>query len=394
MERTRRPILFALLGLVICGVAGYLIYDHKQPHVLAAGQKKYTYQISQSASSSAHYTQNEFYSSNGSPGADNTAYVASLTDYLNAHFNYRFTGNSETDLSYSYKADAVLHSQFSGKDSTDNAANVWTKKYPLLQTVTDSQTTKVLSLSKDIKIPFATYAAAATQFSSTYDVPVSSEVVVTYTVTVNGKANGLPFTNTQTSTVIAPLDQRVYKIAVKFNKTDSQEVASKQARHFESIVTAYEFPAAVVLALLGLCLLVYGLRKQIIKSPYQRELAQIYRYNAGIIIKARRPVSLKHMTIVDLESFDDLLSVAEETGMPIVANEPIDTVTRATHFIITSGDTAYVFTLGGSTPKEDWSDDDDKSELPDFKPPTRKSQSESTTKPTPKGPTKITIAGD
>lgn len=394
MQQTRRPVLFALLGMMLWVTAGYLIYNHRQPHVIAAGEKKYTYQINQSATSSAHYIQNKFYDSSGSPGASNTAYIASLTDYLNAHFDYNFTGSSETDLSYSYKADAVLRSQFSGKGSTDNAANVWTKRYPLLEAVTGSKTTKVLSLKKDVKIPFAAYAEAATQFTSTYNVPVSSEVVVTYTVTVSGKANGVPFQDTQTATVSAPLDQRVYTIAVKFNKTDSKEVATKQALRFENIVNAYEFPAAVVLALLGLCLLVYGFRRQIIKSPYQRELARIYRYNEGIIIKARRPVSLKHLTIVDLDSFDDLLSVAEETGMPIVANELIDTVTRTTRFIITSGDTAYVFTLGGTTPKEDWDDDDDTSPLPQFKQSARKSQPLSTTKSTPKDATKITVTHD
>src|SRR5262245_43185083 len=135
MERTRRPLLFALLGLMICAVAGYLIYDHKQPRAITPGQKKYTYRINQSATSSAHYIQNEFYSSSGSPGADNTAYVASLTDYVNSRFTYSFTGSAETNVSYSYRADAVVRSQFSGKGSTDTAANVWTQKYPLLNTV-------------------------------------------------------------------------------------------------------------------------------------------------------------------------------------------------------------------------------------------------------------------
>lgn len=396
MQQTRRPILFALIGVLLWAAAGYLFYNHSRPHAVAIDKKKYSYQISQSATSAAHYKPSDFYGPSGSPGADNTAYIGSLTDYVNAHFTYTFTGSTATELRYSYKADAVLHSQFSGKDSTNNAANVWTKKYPLLTAVTGSKTTQTLAFNRDIEIPFAEYAALATKFNTAYDVPLSSEVVVTYTVTVSGKADGVPFTNTQTSTVIAPLDQRVYKIAVKFNKADAKEVAAKQPMHFGSVVTAYELPAAVGLFLLGLALMVYGFRKQIIKSAYDRELARIYRYNAGIIIKARRPVSLKRLTIVDLDSFDDLLGIAEQTGMPIVANEPIDSVTRCTRFIITSGDTAYVFTLGGKTPKEDWQDDDDgdTSGLPQFKTTSRKSQPGPSAKPTPTAATKITVTGD
>ncbi len=393
MQRTRRPILFAIVGILIWGIAGYLVYDYKRPHAIAAGQKKYTYQISQSATSTPHYTQNEFYGSAGSPGAGNTAYIASLTDYLNARFNYTFTGSSETDLKYSYKAEAVVRSQFSGKDSTDKASNVWSKRYTLLEPVTGNERTKELSLSRNVEIPFADYAAEITKFNSTYNIPLSSEVVVTYEITVSGNADGVPFKNTQISTVVAPLDQRIYKIAVKFNKTDSKDIVSKRTARLQTIIDTYELPAAGVLALIGLCLSAYGFRRQIIKSAYERELARIYRYNEGIIVKARRPVSLKHLTIVDLDSFDDLLSIAEETGMPIVANELLDTVTRSTRFIITSGDTAYVFTLGGTTPKEDWEDDDDDdpSKPPEFKQQGRKSQVES--KPAPKGTTKINVSG-
>lgn len=395
MERTRRPVIFALIGLIMCVIAGYLIYDYKQPHPITPGPKKYTYKINQSATSKAHYTDNEFYGSSGSPGADNTAYIAKLTDYLKSRFSYSFTGSEATNLSYSYRADAVVRSKFSGKDSSEEkAANVWTQKYSLLDTVMGTKNTRALNFNQDIEIPFAEYAAAAAKFTTINDVPLNSEVVVTYTVKVSGKVNGVPFDDTQTSTVTAPLDQRVYRIEVKFNKTDSKEVVSKQALQFRNIVNTYEFPAAVVLALLGLCLLVYGFRKQTIKSPYQRELAQIYRYNAGIIVKARRPVSLKHKTIVDLDSFEDLLSIAEETGTSIVAHEPMDTVARATHFVVTSGDTAYVFTLGGTTPKEDWDDDDGDSELPNFKSSSRKSQPEPATKPTPKITAKSTVADE
>ncbi len=353
MQRTRRPLLFVLLGLLTCAVAGYLIYDHMQPQSTVPVPQKYTYQIKQSAVSAAHYEQNEFFEASGSPGSDNTVYVQKLTDYLNSELNYTYTGSTAIDLRYSYKVDAVIYSKFSGKDSSDNAPSVWTKEYSLLETVTGNQPTKVLTLKPSVNIPFAEYVAVANNFRSAYNIPVSSEVIVTYTVEVSGEANGVPFTNTQTSKIIAPLDQQLYKIDAAFNETDFQEIASKRTRQLEDIISTYELPVAVILALIGIVAIVYGFRKQIIKSPYQRELARIYRYNDGIIVKARRPVSLAHKTIVDLNSFEDLLSIEEETGSTIVANELSENATR---FIITNDDTAYVFTLGGLTPKEDWGD--------------------------------------
>jgi len=353
MQRTRRPILFALLGLLIWAVAGYLIYDYQQPHSTVPISQKYTYQITQTASSAAHYRTNKFFGSNGSPGNDDTAYVASLTDYLDSGLSYSFSGSAVTTLNYSYKIDAVVRSIFSGKQPTDSSSNVWTKKYSLLEPVSGSRTAKTLTLNPSVQIPFSDYATAADQFRTAYDLAVDSEVDVIYTVTVSGKANGVPFTNTQTSTISAPLNQRLYKIAVKFNKADSHQVVSTETQHLQDLARRYELPSAVVLALLGLGSIVYGFRRQIIKTAYQRELARIYRYNDGIIVKARRPVSLDRKTIVDLDSFDDLLNVEEETGLPIVANEISSFATR---FIIANDDTAYVFTLGGQTPQESHDD--------------------------------------
>ena len=349
MEQTRRPVLFVLLGLSVCVMAAFLIYDHNQP-TTAPGPQKYTYKIDQSASAVAHYTQSRFFDASGSPGSDNTAYVASLTDYVNSRFNYRFTVSKVSDLRYTYKADAVVHSKFSGKESSDSAANVWTKKYTLLPARTVTEKASTLTLSNNVQIPFADYTAEVHRFRNTYNLPVSSEVVVTYTVSVSGEVNDVPFTDVQTSTVTAPLEQQLYKIAVKFNKSYSKEVVAKQPLHVRNFVSTYEIPVAVVLLLLGVCLSLYGFRKQIIKPPYQRELARINRYYDGIIVRARKPVSLKNSkTIVELNSFDDLLNIAEEAGSPIVAYELSAIATR---FVITSEDTAYVFTLGRTTPMD------------------------------------------
>ncbi len=95
--------------------------------------------------------------------------------------------------------------------------------------------------------------------------------------------------------------------------------------------------------LLGGLAIAYGLRRQIFKSPYQRELDKIYRYNDGLIVKASAKTDIAGKTIVPVESFDDILNLEESTKSPIVASPAGASATR---FMIIHGDIVYVYLLG------------------------------------------------
>jgi hypothetical protein len=140
-----------------------------------------------------------------------------------------------------------------------------------------------------------------------------------------------------------PLNQPVYRLAVKFTKIDHQEVVPAQSKRLQDIITKYEMPVAIVLTIVGLACIIYGFRRQIFKTPYMRELEKIYRYHGGIIVRASRPISLANKNIVTVQSFDDLLNLEEEIKAPIIANPVSD---NAAQFIITRDDIVYVYNLG------------------------------------------------
>ncbi|MGB2686710.1 MAG: DUF5305 family protein, partial [Candidatus Saccharimonas aalborgensis] len=89
--------------------------------------------------------------------------------------------------------------------------------------------------------------------------------------------------------------------------------------------------------------IVYGMRKQIFKSAYQRELEKIYRYHDGIIIRASQPAAIAGKTMVPVQTFDDMLNLEEELKVPIVATPAGN---EATRFLIVRDDIVYVYTLG------------------------------------------------
>jgi hypothetical protein len=108
-------------------------------------------------------------------------------------------------------------------------------------------------------------------------------------------------------------------------------------------VAQYEIYGAIGIGILALASFVYGFRKKIFKTPYQRELDKIYRYHDGIIVRASRPTDLSGKRIVAVKSFDDMLNLEEELKLPIVA---ASVSAEATQFMIIRDDVVYAYILG------------------------------------------------
>ena len=173
--------------------------------------------------------------------------------------------------------------------------------------------------------------------------PTNSEVVITFTVHVNGTVDSTPFSDARTSTISVPLDQQIYIPSVKFDKSDTKQITPVVAAETQDRWAKVGITAGAVLAIAGLSLLIYGMRRRIFKSAYQRELDKIYRYHNGIIVRTSRAVDLADHQVVPMRSFDDMLNLEEELKSPIIADEISSTMT---HFMIANNNVMYLYKLG------------------------------------------------
>lgn len=344
-----RPYGFVLLGMVLLFGAGFVANDARKRTVEpVTPTSAYEYTIGQLVKTDVTYFKSSFFD-NG-PGAANTAYVAELTDKLKASFHYAYKANEETQLGHTYFVKAVVRAKYSDGADGKDVSDVWSKEYLLVKPTTETKTTDTLQVDRDVEVPFAEYRKAIDQLKTSLALPITSEVAIVFSSQVSGSVDGASISDVRVSTVTAPLDQPLYKIANKFDKTDKKQVASQQAKKGEDTYRRYELIAVGVLAVIGVASMLYGLRKQIFKSAYQRELDKIYRYHDGIIIKAHRAANHEGLRVVPVQSFDDMLNLEEEIKEPIVASPAGG---EATRFSIVRGDVVYVYTLGKALIEED-----------------------------------------
>lgn len=344
-RHVKRPIGFVVVGILLLGAAGYLWYDsNSRRTTVEPSTSTYNYSVKQSVDKQVVYFPSSFYD-NG-PGK-NTAYIMTLTDKILATFNYAFSGSEQQQLSYAYDVKAVVRATYSTSGDEKDTANVWTKEYQLLDPVHATVVSKGLTFNPSVEIPYDQYRHEIEQLRTSLTLPVRSDVTITYTVSVAGEVGGTPFNDLRTASVTVPIEEQIYAISQKYDKEDTKQVVAKAAQASIDRIAQYEYYGAIALGVLALAAFVYGFRKRIFKTPYQRELDKIYRYHDGIIVRASRRADLSGKRIVPVKSFDDILNLEEELKLPIIAASVSAT---ATQFMIIRDDVVYVYTLGKLPP--------------------------------------------
>lgn len=366
---SKRPIGFGIIGIVLIAFAGYLFYElEKQKSDEIYVPSSYEYTIRQSVDTDVTYLDNSFYK-NG-PGPTNSAYVKDLTDKIKASFHYQFVANDVADATYTYDIKARVLGKYAVNADSENTANVWSKEYQLVAPVTESVNAKTFTLKPEAEMPYEQYKSLIDNFKTSLSLPLNSEVIMEATIHVKGSIKGTAFTDTRVMKITAPLDQQLYTLAVKYDKEDKKQVVGEATKSNREQSQRYLLFFAVGVGILGGGMVLYGLRKQIFKTPYQRELEKIYRYNDGIIIRAKHSADLVGKRVVPVISFEDMLNLEEELKLPIVASPAGG---EATQFMIIRDDVAYVYTLGKALIEDNELPDID-SEIEDKKPHHRKAK--------------------
>ena len=354
-EHTHRSVGYIFLGILLLAGAGFLAYNltRNQP-AEPAFSSVYEYTVNQSVNSTVEYADNSYFENGPTP--DNTAYLSDLTESIKTKFFYEYKASDTQSLTYDYTVVATVRGVYGISGSEEETSNVWTKQFELVPRTEASTNEPTFAIEPEAEIPFNEYRSLVEELRTGLALPISTEAEVKLTLNVKGEYGGTAFTDHRESSVTVPLNTQIYQPVTKYDKTDTKQVVPTDAQEGQARWTQVGTVAAIVLAVLGVLALVFGFRKQIFKTPYERELERIYRFHDGIIIRASRPARLDGKNIVPVRSFDDILNLEEELKAPIVATQMSDTSTR---FMIIRENVAYVYTLGKSIIDDEAADEVD-----------------------------------
>lgn len=342
-KRPYRSFVYGFVALLVGAILVWLTYDGvRNNHPASSSGADYRYSVDQSLDRSVAYVKNSYFNTTTPPQSD--SYIRELTDTITTNFHYTYQATHPSNLSYTY---AITAHVVAFNPSKDTNQTVWDETYQLVPTTSKTELTDTVRIAKTATLPFQEYSRRIAQINAGLSLGLEATVQLTFSVTVTGEYNGKPINDSQTMTVAAPLSESVYKITDTYKQHDAGILQDATGQLPVAWWQQHRLGLSIAAGILLLATIVFWIRpwssRRLGRTPYQKELANIYRYHDGLIIRTRHAIDVEGREHIPVSSFEDLLNLSEELRVPIIAHE---LSVEATRFVVIQDRTIYSYTVG------------------------------------------------
>ncbi|MCL2694986.1 MAG: DUF5305 domain-containing protein [Clostridiales bacterium] len=237
-------------------------------------------------------------------------YLYSYTDRVTLQSAYELGISEPITADYTYKVTAVIVARYAKSPGSAGNPEIMSKTYVLDYEARPLET-ESLRLTRDYDIYLDPYKRELEAFAATVDIPVTGELRVDVTVSLDSPDN---FAETYARGIAVPLSSEHYEIG--FRGEERVETEHCVLERPVSLWTVMGL-SALVLAGAAVCLLVL---KQLFdrRLTFHRQLDRTLRAYDEHIVNTTTPIDLSAYKVLTIESFKELLHLAQKTGAPIL----------------------------------------------------------------------------
>lgn len=246
-------------------------------------------------------------------------YIASLIDYIDVDFNYDFSASNFLNLQYRYliKADVTVY------EKGDTSKILYKSSDTLVpEKKFQDNDTNVYSIRENLKVDYAKYNDIVSSFKKDYSLALESQLKVTLYVFMNGSYEKIkqPLSSSQTMSLTIPLTEQTININMNYKDVNDANVIEEYS-NVETINIIYFalFGISVIIALIVTVKFVRFLNKIKTKgTAYDRILSSILKDYEGVVARVKKVPDFNGRTVIELESFDEILDISEKLDKPIL----------------------------------------------------------------------------
>ena len=246
-------------------------------------------------------------------------YIANLINYVDVDFNYNFNASDYINYTYRYliKADVSVY------EKGDTSKVLYKKSDTLVPEKTMKyNNSNSYMIRENLQVNYAKYNEIVSSFKKDYSLALESDLKITLYVFMNGTSDKVqqPLSSSQTMVLSMPLTEQTINIGMNYKEVNNTDIVEEYSI-VETINIVYFvlFGVSVVIALVVTVLLVRFVNKIKVKgTEYDRILSRILKDYEGIVARVRKVPDFKDHTLVELESFDEILDISERLDKPIL----------------------------------------------------------------------------
>lgn len=302
--------------VILIGIISFLLYKEiKEPGFEEQKVSVYSYINKASINYKVFIKPNELYETN--PLDEGKLYITEFVDYINATFNYEFTGERDADLKGSYTILGKVQG-FTGE--AEKLVNIWEKNYVIVPEKKFNFKDSSKSIKEELKINLAEYNAFVKEIIELSKINCQTNLSIIMDINLKGDTDKGPIEEVISPNLIIPLNTSMFQIGGNSNIEKPgaiEEIREVQLPINKKQVTFYSVILGILLVVL--IFVIFFTKAQLIsKDPLKKVLKQIFKKHGDRLVALNSDSSIIGTSTNLVKSIDDLVRIADEISKPIL----------------------------------------------------------------------------
>lgn len=339
--------LIIILTLIICSYIIFNIVDLLRYRGGRPNEIIYTNNITSDVKYEAYLKPNDFIAQ---PYITNDySFITSLVEYIKATFTYDYVGNSDISVDYDYYIKATIVSKYLSDNVAASSKPLWNKDYILLNHKTGKAPSSDIRVTEDLNIGVDFYNNLLEAFRQTLNIPLDSRLDITFIMSIKGNLrDNKVIQKEHLMTMSIPLGVSVFDIDISKSFPDQEIMYSKEQK---AVATSYMLAIVYIVLAIVIVGIAFYFIKAIVhkgKNEYEAKVNRILKQYDDRIVTVSTFIRYEKLEIVNIPSFDELLTLSDETLEPIIYWEKKNRNNREAWFSIVIDKILYCYMVSYS----------------------------------------------
>jgi len=276
--------------------------------------------------------------------SDQYSFITSLIEYIKTTFRYDYSGTEDTKLSYDYAINATIVSQYMSDNKGNALKPLWNKNFVLLKHKKAETATGAFEITEDLNLGLTYYNDLLETFRKTLNIPLDSRLDIVLSISIDFKSkDNKPIHKEHYMTMSIPLGVSVFNITTSKSFPDQEITYSKEPK---ALTTSYML---VIIYIIIIIAVIYAAFYYItvVNNPHKNEfktkINKILKDYDDRIVTVNNFIRYENMDVMNVSSFEELLTLSDETLEPIIYFEKKNQISREVWFAIIRDKILYCY---------------------------------------------------
>ena len=320
-------IIMAILTIVFMAL-GFIKKDNTSLIYSYSGQKNGNYEVL--------LKPNTFYETETLPSGK--YYAAKSVDKYIINFVYNFKASKKSNINYNYNISAEIVGTVPSNDNQHK--EIWNKTFPILESSASIYKDN-FNINEQTNIDYDYYNNLARSYEESYGIAINAVLKVYFNISYNINLAEASVEDKNVNDYIEldiDLTDEVTKVSENYDKTINKNII-EEAKNEKSNIAFYILGGICAIISITIIALIVKQNNKTPEQKYRNNINRIMKYYKELIVTVTNEPNIADLKVMDINSLDDLIDVAEQNNSNIIHYEAAKNL-RSNLYVIVSG---YVY---------------------------------------------------